>query len=127
MPKVPCALLLLHVPPAVASVRVVVKPTQTAAVPKIGVGNGFTVTIAVTISVDGKVYVITDVPAVTPVTMPEDDPTVTLPLPLLHVPSPPASVNAVVDNSHTLRFPFITGKVVLTVTMVVVEQPVPNV
>ena len=36
--------LLLHVPPAVASVRLVVKPTHTEAVPVIAAGNGLIVT-----------------------------------------------------------------------------------
>ena len=49
-PTVPTAvLLLLHVPPAVPSVNVVVKPTHTVIVPVITPGNGFTVTTAVMI------------------------------------------------------------------------------
>ena len=39
--------LLVQVPPAVASVRVVVAPTQTIAVPNIVAGIGLIVTIAV--------------------------------------------------------------------------------
>ena len=41
--------LLVHVPPEVASLKVVVSPTQTAAVPVIAAGNGLTVTIVVAI------------------------------------------------------------------------------
>ena len=40
-------LLLLHVPPTVASARVVVKPGQTVVVPVIAAGNAFTVIVAV--------------------------------------------------------------------------------
>lgn len=39
-------LLLLHVPPEVGSVRVVVRPTHNIDVPLIGAGNGFTVMTA---------------------------------------------------------------------------------
>ena len=39
--------LLLHVPPAVASVNEVVRPEQTDNVPVIVNGNGFTVTVVV--------------------------------------------------------------------------------
>jgi hypothetical protein len=38
-------LLLLHVPPAVTSVKLVVEPTQTEVAPVIADGDGFTVTI----------------------------------------------------------------------------------
>jgi hypothetical protein len=41
--------LLLQVPPPVASVRAVVDPWQTAGVPKIAAGSGFTVTILVVV------------------------------------------------------------------------------
>jgi hypothetical protein len=47
-------LLLVHVPPAVASVSVVVKPTHTLAVPLIDAGSGLTVTTAVAIQVVGN-------------------------------------------------------------------------
>ncbi len=48
-PIVACAvLLLLQTPPPVALVRVVVRPTQTDAVPAIAAGMGLTVTAAVT-------------------------------------------------------------------------------
>ena len=38
-------LLLLHVPPGDASVNVMVWPTHTAGGPRIGAGNGLTVTV----------------------------------------------------------------------------------
>ena len=41
--------LLVQVPPLVASLKVVVKPAQTVAVPVMADGNGFTVTTIVAI------------------------------------------------------------------------------
>lgn len=40
--------LALHVPPVIASLSVVVRPTHTASGPEIAAGNGFTVSTAVT-------------------------------------------------------------------------------
>lgn len=42
------ALLVLHVPPVVASVSVVDAPTHTLAVPDMAAGSGLTVTVRVT-------------------------------------------------------------------------------
>jgi hypothetical protein len=39
---------LLHVPPAVALLKVVVEPMQTLVVPVMAAGNGLTVTVVVT-------------------------------------------------------------------------------
>ena len=44
VPIVITPLLLLHVPPAEKSLRLVVSPTQTVLVPVIAAGNGLTVT-----------------------------------------------------------------------------------
>ena len=46
---------LLHVPPAVALLKVVVEPAQTVVIPAMATGNGFTVTVAVTRQPLGKV------------------------------------------------------------------------
>jgi len=46
---------LLHVPPAVASANVLVKPMHTVVVPVITAGNGLTVTVAVLKQPVGKV------------------------------------------------------------------------
>ena len=48
-------LLLLHVPPGVASVSVVVKPMQPLLVPLIAPGNGFTVTSVMAVQPADKV------------------------------------------------------------------------
>jgi hypothetical protein len=91
LPTVPLVTSLLdHVPPAVPSANVVVKPIQAEAVPVIA-DIGFTVTTAVVKHPVERVYVIVDVPDATPVTMPLADPIVAFDVVLLvHV--PPASV-----------------------------------
>ena len=47
--------LLLQLPPAVASVNVVLRPEHTSRVPMIAAGNGFTVTTSVMIQPVGSV------------------------------------------------------------------------
>ena len=110
--------LLLHVPPPVPSVSVVVNPEHTVRVPLIAVGNGFTVTMAVCIQPVASVYVIVAVPPDPPVTMPVE-PTVALPV-LLHVPPLVASVSAVVSPTHTFIVPVIAAGSGFTVTGVTV-------
>jgi len=46
---------LLHVPPAVALLRVLVAPTQTLVMPVIAAGSGLTVTVVVTAHPVGNV------------------------------------------------------------------------
>ena len=60
-------------------------------------------------------------PGTTPVTMPEEEPTVALPLLPLHVP-PPASVKDIVEPTQTLLGPVIFPGNGLTVTIVVAVQ-----
>jgi hypothetical protein len=115
---------LLHVPPAVASVRVVVDPMQTVSVPPIAAGKGLTVTVAVTRQPVGNVYDITDVPAVTPVTTPAPVIVATAGVALLHVPPAVASVKVVVDPTQTDNVPPIDAGNGLTVTVAVLKQPV---
>jgi len=83
----------LHVPPEVASIAVVVEPTQTTSVPVIAAGMGLTVITAVT-GAPVVVYEMVAVPAVCAVTIPEDAPMLaTAGLLLVHVP-----VTGVEDN-----------------------------
>ena len=72
-------------------------------------------------------YVIIDVPAVTPVTIPVDDPTVALPLLLLHVPPAGVEFNVVVRPTQTFNVPVIAVGFGFTVTTAVLIQPVPSV
>ncbi len=95
IPPETVALLLdtLHVPPGVASVRVIVLPTHTDKdVAATWLTTGMLLTVTVTVPVHpGMVQVITAVPTETPVTTPEEAPTVATPVPpLVHV--PPAGV-----------------------------------
>lgn len=70
------ALLLIQLPPEVALARVVVDPTQTLAVPVIDAGNAFTVTTRVLKQpVEVLSTEIVAVPALTPATTPDEEPT----------------------------------------------------
>lgn len=119
--------LLLQLPPGVGSVSVVVNPTQMLDKPLITPGRGFTVTIAVAEQPVGSVYEIVTVPAATPVTTPDDDPTVAIrTLLLLHVP-PQQSNKLVVPPTHTDMVPDIADGGGFTVTVTVAEHPDPTV
>jgi hypothetical protein len=97
-------LLLLHVPPVTASVKVDVAPAQTSVVPEIEV-IGLTVITVVAIQFVGAVYVIIAVPPVTPFTVP-DVPTVAMPvLLLLHVPPDVMSLKVVDVPAQTIVVP----------------------
>ena len=127
--------LLLHTPPLVASLRVVVEPAHTLIVPVIAdtVGNGLTVTVDVTIVTQPKplvtVYDIVTIPADTPLTMPVEPTVATNVLPLLHTPPLVASLNVVVEPAHTLMVPVIADTVgnglTVTTEVTVVTQPKP--
>src|SRR5690242_14005890 len=65
----------------------------------------------------------TDVPTVTPVNTPVDDPMVATPVLLLvHVPAPAPSLNVVEPPTHTPGVPAI-GEIGFTVTVAEVKQP----
>jgi hypothetical protein len=123
-------LLLLHVPPDIASLRVVVDPTHTLNVPPIAGGAGFTVMIRVAAQPVGNVYVIMAVPADTPTTSPVVTPVVTavaMPvLLLLHVPAPVVSVKVIDCPWHTLPGPS-TGDIAFTIIDRITVQPRPTV
>lgn len=77
---------LVQVPPVTLLVNVPVLPAHIDMRPPIVAGAAFTVTVAVVLHAP-TVYVITAVPAATPATIPEEEPTVaTSVLPLLQVP-----------------------------------------
>ena len=63
-------LLLVHKPPVIASDNNVTSPLQTWGLPEIESGNGFTVSVNMLKQPSAKVYVITDVPTDTAVSMP---------------------------------------------------------
>jgi hypothetical protein len=68
--------LLLHVPPKVLSVSVVVSPVHNTVVPVIPAGMGFTVMGSTDTQPAALVKVITAVPVVMPVSVPVAEPTV---------------------------------------------------
>ena len=118
--------LPVHDPPALASLNVIVAPAHTLCGPEIRSGNGFTVTIAVTIHPYKDVKLMVDVPALTPVTIPVALPTLAAPpAPTLHVPLP-LSVSDSDPPGHTFIVPVIAGGGRFTVTVVPAVQPVPS-
>ena len=119
--------LLLHVPPMVVSVSVVVVPWHMIKVPVIGVGSALTVMIFVTKQVEEKAYVIVVVPIPTPPTIPVTAPTVpTVGVLLVQVPPGTELVKVIVEPKHTVEGPEIVAGVGVTVTMAVMLQPGPN-
>ena len=120
--------LLVQVPPAVASVKVVVAPTHKVVEPAIAAGSGLTVTGVVTKQPVGNVKVIVTVPADTPFTTPVEEPMVARAvLLLLHMLVPDASASVVVFPTQTLVVPVIAKGSGLTVTFTEVVQPVARV
>jgi hypothetical protein len=119
-------LLLAHVPPGVAELSVAVLPGQALVVPVIASGAALTVTTDAVWQPVGSVYVIMLVPAARPLTIPVSEPMVaTDNALLLHVPPSEVLLNVPVAPAHTLREPPIADGNGLTVTVSVVEQPVP--
>ena len=111
-------LLLLQVPPAVALVRVVVVAGHALSVPPIPGGAELILTIVVALQPEADEKLIVEVPAATPVTMPEEEPMVaTEVLLLVHVPPLVASVSVVVWPVHTLVVPAIAAGVGFTVIL----------
>lgn len=115
---------VFHVPGDEASLRVMLDNGQTNDVPEMAGGNGFTVTMAIVVQPVPNVYVIFAVPAATPLARPVPGTIVaTLVLPLVQVP-PPASVSCVFDDTQRFNEPDIGLGNGLTVTGVLVVQPV---
>jgi len=114
--------LLLHVPPGVVLLRVVVRPMHTFWIPNIGFGSGFTVIVLVRSQPDAVKQVIVAEPAVIPVTTPnastdaiavfDDDQFVAVPLD-----------NVMVEPSHTAAGPVIGSGSAFTVNASDERQP----
>ena len=118
-------LLLLQVPPPVASARVVVAPTQrvTGVPGVIAAGLLFTVTVA-SASQLPIVYVIVAVPNVIPVTSPLPSTVATPILLLLHVPPLTLLLSVVLVPMHTdADDGEIVAGAVFTVTLLITVQP----
>ena len=121
-------LLLLQVPPEVASERQLVRPRQMPGLPAIAAGSGFTLIVFMATQPTGDVASIVTAPPVTeaPVTTPVVEPTVAIAVALLLQVTPAvASVRVMVLPVHTEEGPEI-GDVALTVTEYsTVQLPVP--
>jgi hypothetical protein len=106
---------LLHVPPATASLSVLVAPTQKVVVPIIAngvAGDGLTVIIWFTVLVPQLLvneYCIVVPPAATPVTSPVVLTVAVAGVTLDQVPPLVASVNVVVAPTHTVAAPLIAA------------------
>ena len=115
--------VVLHAPPTVASLSAIDSPAHTTDEPLIPAGWGFTVTRAVAIQPTPAVNVIIAVPAIIPVTTPEETPTVAIyALPLDHEPGLLLSV--VEFPAHIERVPVTGAGAGLIETVTVREQPV---
>ena len=113
-------LLLVHTPNSVALVNVVDEPEHTDEAPPMAAGVAATLTIPVAMQPVGNIYVIADVPAATPVTIPDEDPIVAVEVELLdHGPPEEVLLSVVVDPIHTLSVPeMVFGKgFMVTVTL----------
>jgi hypothetical protein len=121
--------LLVQMPPVGVDDRLDVVPTQKVNVPVIGVGSGLTVTtLVIAHNAPGpKEYVIVAVPAILPVTTPEEEPIIALLLLDAHVPPATAFANVVVDPTQTEAVPVIADGVGYIVTTFVTKQPTPTV
>jgi hypothetical protein len=123
---VPTAVLLLvHVPPTGPEFRLVVEFTHTVSEPVIFEGSGLTVTTTLAVQpVLVLVKITVAVPAVTPVTAPVNELTVTLGLGELQEPGPPVLLNIVVPLTQTENVPVDAGGNAFTVTTADLLQPV---
>jgi hypothetical protein len=114
---------LLHVPPAVASVRLIHEPIHTAVPPLMAAGLAYTVTVLIARQALPVliVYVILEVPAATPYTVPLPEATVaTAVLELLHEPPAVPSVNETVEPAHIDELPLMAVGDGITVSVAVV-------
>ena len=120
-------LLLLNVPPGVPLLSNIELPMQTVDGPVRGAGVVLTVTVMPVEQPVGIVYLIIAMPGVTPVTTPVLKPTVAMAgVLLLQVPPGIASLTVIAVPMHKTEGPTIGAGSGLTLTTVVVEQPVPS-
>ena len=117
---------VLHAPPVVVSCKVTVADWQTGALPVIVAGVVFTVTTCVAWQPPVVIlYVMDDVPAATPVTVPSVPTVAFVGVPLIQAPPGVPSVRLVIRPAHTVGVPVIVPAAALTVTTLVAEQPLP--
>jgi len=115
--------VLLHTPPVVASLSVIVVPLHNDVAPMMPAAPAFTVTVAVTVQPLPSEYVITEVPGALPVTVPVVLMVAVTVLPLVQVPPPAVLPSVVVPPAHKCNIPLIAEGARFTVIMVVAVQP----
>lgn len=121
------ALPLTQLPPDEVVESVVEAPTHTTAVPVIAAGNAFTVTT--TVLKHPVVVFSTDivaVPALTPATTPEEEPTAATDVLLLVQYVPLVELSTVFTPTHVEVVPAIADGVTSTLTTAVLTHPVPR-
>ena len=117
---------VLQAPPVVVSCNVTVADWHTGALPVIAAGVVFTVTTCVAWQPPVVIlYVIADVPAATPDTVPSVPTVALVTVPLIQVPPVVASVRFVIIPAHTVAVPVIVPAPGFTVTTLVAKQPLP--
>ena len=118
---------LVHTPPVVVLVKVVVDPTQTDCDPvsSLTVGRAFTVTVRVAVQTQPLTfiteYLISELPAEMPVKTPVEAFIVALAVvPLVQTPSPVALAKVKVDPTHTAFVPVMASTVTKAFTDVAI-------
>ena len=117
--------LLVHLPPVVPSLKVVLCKAQIVVIPVIGNGLAFTEITVVAVHPAPNEYVMIVVPMLTPQILPLDEPIVATVTSVL-VQLPPLTASASVRHTpvHTFGPPAIAVAVGFTVTICVTMQPV---
>lgn len=112
---------LIHVPPGVVDVSVVVRATHRPRLPVMLAGVALTVIDLVTAQPAPREYVIVTVPEITPLTIPDREPAVAIDV-LLLVQRPPgtALVSVTVAPAQTVAGPVMADGLALTVIVLVV-------
>jgi hypothetical protein len=117
-------LLLVHMPPGTASVNAVQLPAHTPVAPVMGDGEAKTVTVVVTVQPVDNEYEITEVPALTPHSVPVVAPMVaTAVFELLQVPPATVLLRVVHVPAHKDVMPVMAAGAGETVAITVAVQP----
>lgn len=117
-------LLLVHVPPLVALVSVVVDPVHNTEGPVMPAGLVMTLIVIWLVQPPGAMYLITEVPGEMPPTIPDGVMLATSVLLLVHAPPVPGAMSGDVLPTHTDSGPVMAPAAALTVTSLVEVHPV---
>jgi hypothetical protein len=115
---------LPHTPPAVVLLSTVVLPAHTFSVPVIAAGEVSTLTVVTVLQPLPSEYVITALPAATPVTIPFSDPINATDGPAdVHTPPVGVEVSVILAPVHAVDGPLIVVGALVTFTVAVLVQP----